>query len=595
MLNKKNQQARNSLAAWQAHKSKNYLHADTNFQRVLQMHMGDDYVRHFPVLNKAASVSAMTMDALAINSNRDENLPRLNRFNSIGERTEEIVFHPDYHELGACVWKTGVLSVLKEPGNELLSGAFSYFIAHNGEGGHACPIACTAGLIKLLQQVGSAQQKQKYLPSLLEADYTKRLHGAQFVTEIQGGSDVASVSCVAVPDEKQVGSYQINGEKWFCSVIDAGLFVLAARPEGAAEGTKGLALFLVPRVVDGELNNFNIRRLKYKLGTRSMASAEVDFNGALAESIGPLGQGFKNLVSIVLDTSRVHNALAACGLIRRACIEAQAYALHRTAFGKPIIQHGMVAQTIARMTVINAAAVATTFRILAMADRIATGEATADIKEARRTHVNINKYWTSIQCSNVVHDAIEVLGGNGTIEDFSVLPRLYRDAIVLESWEGTHNTLCAQVLRDFATRQLHVPWLTDLRDSLSSISQTSATHPSVAHSSLEAHCTRADLLLEEVICRIDLLLTSDADFANLHIRAVVDCMCVLNNYVSLLLELNWELTQEKLVHEKTGEKSRLRKSQIIDLYYCLFVDHTDPMDTSELPALISGICMGETE
>ncbi|NOY17616.1 MAG: hypothetical protein GXP23_11975 [Gammaproteobacteria bacterium] len=574
MSENRSQQARISLAAWQAYRPTDYLKADSNIRRVLQMHMDENYLRYQPMLSKAARMSASRMDSLAINSNRDENLPRLNRFNGIGERTEEVVFHPDYHELGVCVWETGVLAVLEQSGNELYSGALSYFIAHNGEAGHACPVACTAGLIKLLQQVGSAEQKKKYLPRLLETDYTKRLHGAQFVTEIQGGSDVAAISCVAVPDTKREGYYRISGEKWFCSVVDAGLFVLAARPEGAPQGTQGLALFLVPRTVDGDVNDFTIRRLKYKLGTRSMASAEVDFNGALAEPIGPLEEGFKNLMGIVLDTSRVHNAVAACGLMRRACIEAQAYARYRVAFGRSIIEHPTVAQIFARMKVITSAAVSTTFRILAMGDRLTAGKASKEMKEARRTHVNINKYWTSIQCTQVVRDAIEVLGGNGTIEEFSVLPRLYRDAIVLESWEGTHNTLCAQVLRDFTTRKLHFPWLADLSDVLSSI-----THPS-----LEEHHSRAALLLNHLAARIERLLSSEADYANFHIRGVVDRMCALNNYLSLLLELNWELNQN----------IESEKGVMIEFYYCLFIDQADPMDNPELPGLIQGICMETT-
>ncbi|MFV1998404.1 MAG: acyl-CoA dehydrogenase family protein [Acidiferrobacterales bacterium] len=569
MSENRSQQARASLAAWQAQKPTDYLQADANIQRILQMHMGEDYQRHRAMLSKAASLSATTMDDLAIASNRDENLPVLSRFNGMGERTEEVVFHPSYHELGACVWDTGVLAVLEQPGNEMLSGALAYFIAHNGEAGHACPVACTAGLIKLLQQAGSAGQKKRYLPQLFETDYTTRLHGAQFVTEVQGGSDVAANSCVAAPETTHKGRYRITGEKWFCSVVDAGLFVLAARPEGAPQGTKGLALFLVPRTVDGEVNDFTIRRLKYKLGTRSMASAEVDFNGALAEPVGPLDNGFKNLVGIVLDTSRVQNAVAACGLMRRACIEAQSYARHRTAFGKVIIEHATVAQILARMNVLTRAAVSTTFRLLAMSDRLATGNASAEIAEARRTHVNINKYWTAIQCTQVVRDAIEVLGGNGTIEEFSVLPRLYRDAIVLESWEGTHNTLCAQVLRDFATRSLHRPWLDEIRDGLSELN----------HPSLKIHRSRAAQLLDDVTARIERLLASDADYASFHIRGVVDRMCALNSYLSLLLEFDWELNQNI-------ESS---KGQMVDLYRFLYIDQTDPMDSPELADLIQRV------
>ncbi|NOX93272.1 MAG: hypothetical protein GXP18_12730, partial [Gammaproteobacteria bacterium] len=554
---------------WQADRPANYLQADTNIQRVLQMHMGEAYQHHRSLLSRAASLSASSMDELAISSSRDENLPRLSRFNGIGERTEEVVFHPDYHQLGTHVWGTGVLAVLAEPGNEVLSGALAYFVAHNGEAGHACPVACTAGLIKLLQQVGSVEQQQKYLPQLFETDYAKRLHAAQFVTEVQGGSDVGVNSCVAVPDEQHKGMYRISGEKWFCSVIDAGMFVMMARPEGALEGTQGLGLFLVPRMVDGKINDFSIRRLKYKLGTRSMASAEVDFNGVLAEPIGSLDAGFKHLISIVLDTSRVHNAVATCGLMRRACLEAQGYARHRVAFGKPIIEHATVAQILTRMKVITSVAVATTFRILAITDRLADGKLSSDAKDARRTHVNINKYWTSIQCTQVIRDAIEVLGGNGTIEEFSVLPRLYRDAIVLESWEGTHNTLCAQVLRDFVTRNLHRPWLAEMRETLST-----STHPS-----LKAQRSLAARLLDEVAARIERLLASDTDYASLHIRVVVDHMCILNSYLSLLLELDWELDR----HTESG------KALMLELFRYLYIDQADPMDNVDMPDLIREI------
>jgi len=568
----RNAQARHSLAAWQRQKPLDYLQADPNLQNILEMYMGEAFHRHKPMLTKAARLSATRMDDLAKISNRDENLPLLSRFNNIGIRTEEVVFHPSYHDLGAEIWRTGVLSVLEESGNEMLSGALTYLIAHNGEAGHVCPVACAAGLIKLLQKVGTADQKKRYLPRLLNPDYAQRLHAAQFVTEVQGGSDVALNSCVAEPDDDHEGMYRVSGEKWFCSVIDAGLYVVTARPGGASQGTKGLALFLVPREINGEVNAFAIRRLKYKLGTRSLASAEVDFIGALAEPIGPIEDGFANLMGIVLDTSRVYNAVAACGLMRRACIEAQSYAQHRVAFGRPIIEHPGVASILARMNILTTAAVSTTFRILSMNDQLAKGRMTDEQIKARRTQVNINKYWTAVQCSQVVHDAIEVLGGNGTIEEFSVLPRLYRDAIVLESWEGTHNTLCAQVLRDFSTRNMHLPWLAELQSVLSAI-----RHPELAE-----HRSRVARELEEVSALITHLLSGEADCASFRVRYVVDRMCVLNSYLSLLAELDWEL----------GENIVSGKGRIVDLFYHQYVGQAGAiyMEDDELLVMNRAVC-----
>jgi len=571
MTQLKSSEGRELLAAWRANRSRNYLQDDPNMQRILQMHLGAPrYASHEELLNNAATLSAVSMDEPAIESNRDENLPRLSRFNGIGECVEQIKFHPSYHQLGTHIWSTGVLSVLREPGNGVLSGALFYFIAHHGEAGHTCPVACTAGLIKLLQRTGSAEQQKKYLPGLLNPDYTHRVHAAQFVTEIQGGSDVGLNCCVAAADPAQAAYYRISGEKWFCSVADAGLYVITARPEGAPPGTRGLGLFLVPRTIAGTVNHFAIRRLKYKLGTQSLASAEIDFNGAVAEPVGPLEQGFRNMVGIVLDTSRVHNALAACGLMRRACIEAAGFARYRCAFGKPIIEHPMVAELVARVKVITCAALATTFRVLALGDRLASGEPPDDLEAARRIHVNINKYWTSVQATRVVRDAIEVLGGNGTIEEFSVLPRLYRDAIVLESWEGTHNTLCAQVLRDFAARGLHRFWLAEMSGTLSAIGR----------GALEGHRSRALALLEEVNARIERLDSATPEDASFHIRSVVDRMCELNGLVSLLAELDWELEQ--------GIDSG--KALIVDHYRWMFIDPTHPMDDSGLLARIRTIC-----
>jgi acyl-CoA dehydrogenase len=560
-------QGRDSLTAWREAKPDNYFRADPNFQRLLEMHLGEEaYHAIWPTLDQTGAQAATSMDELATLSSRDENLPLLRRYDGIGKRVEQITFHTSYIELGARIWSSGVLAMLEQPGNELSSAALTYLIAHNGEAGHLCPVACTAGMIKLLQRVGSDSQKEAYLPLMLERDYSKRLHAAQFITEIQGGSDVGANGCVATPDPdpKLNGAYRIHGEKWFCSVIDAGVFLVSARPQDAEEGTRGLGLFLVPRIFNNELNEFSIRRLKYKLGTRSMASGEADFDGAYAEPVGLLHRGFKNLVSVVLDTSRVYNAVVACGAMRRAFIEAQTFARHRTAFGPPIIDYPLVARTLTRIKVLSTAATAATFRILALSDRLATSDqGNDDLVAARRTLVNINKYWTSVSCSLVVRDAIEVMGGNGTIEEFSVLPRLYRDAIVLESWEGTHNTLCAQVLRDFAARGLHRQLLEELHEAAASL----------RHTALASHRERLEALLKEVTGRIDRLLSADEQYAALHIRQVVDRICLLNGYLSLLKELQWELDSKKAPDTD--------KAGIAELFYTLFVAPGDPMDEED--------------
>jgi alkylation response protein AidB-like acyl-CoA dehydrogenase len=520
------------LEAWQGQAAAELEGLDLFFEQTIRRLLGEDWPAFEEHLRAVARRTGAELDALVREDNRDANLPEVRRHDAVGRAVEEVVFHPAHHQAGRVFWASRVLAELAEPGREVRAGAIAYLLDRHGEAGHACPVACTAGAVKLVQRLGTDEQKRRYLPGLLSDDYDDRLHAAQFVTEVQGGSDVGANDCRATPEPGRPGAFRIHGEKWFCSVADAGLFVVSARLEEAPAGTPGLGLFLVPRTIDGEVNGFTLRRLKYKLGTRSMPTGEIEFDGALGELIGPSEQGFKNLVGIVLDTSRVHNAIAACGLMRRALIDGHAFARHRRAFGHRIADYPAVQEILARMKLSTMAATATTFRLLEMSDRIALGQGGADLEASRRIAVMVNKYWTARIATEVARDGIELLGGNGTIEDFSVLPRLYRDAIVIESWEGTHNTLCAQVLRDIAVRGFHRPWIDHL----------SAEITALDHSEIRETAARAEDLLAEVEDRIRRLLSEDELSAAAHIRHVVDSMCRLTDWVALATQLQWELT-----------------------------------------------------
>ena len=554
--------AREELDRWREQASENNYVRDGFIRRLLHCHLGPRWAEADALLRAVSDQAGPRLDTFARESNRDENLPRLRRHDSFGRAVEEIVFHPSYHEAGRVFWSSGVLAALAKPGNEVLSGGIAYLLDQHGEAGHACPVACTAGAIKLVQMVGSADQKRRYLPLLLSSDYDQRLHAAQFVTEIQGGSDVGANSCRARADHRRKGWYRISGEKWFCSVADAGLFVVSARVDGSPSGTSGLGLFLIPRHIDGRVNGFNLRNLKYKLGTRSMATGEIEFDFALGEAIGDLNRGFRNLVAIVLDTSRVHNAIAACGIARRALSEGHTFAQHRRAFSNEIAQYPGVQEILARMKLSTMTALSTTFRILAMSDLINTGQADKNLAAARRISVMINKYRTATTSTACARDGIELLGGNGTIEDFSVLPRLYRDAIVVESWEGTHNTLVAQVLRDFSERGLHQPWLDRMRAEIDLID-----HPRLAGA---AEIARSEL--DAVKDRISKLLAGEQRLAAAQIRHVVNHLCRLTDWVALATQLQWEETWG--VEADTADA--------LELYRLTKMEKADPQSAPEL-------------
>jgi len=372
--------------------------------------------------------------------------PELVKFDGIGNRTEEIRFDPAYHEAGALVWATGLLRDAGTPGLSFEQATSFYLASLEGEMGHMCAATCTTGMIRVLRRSASASVRDQYMPALTAVDYGDALRGSQFLTEVQGGSDVGSVASPAI--ERGDGSWHVSGEKWFCSIADADAFLVLARPEGAVSGTKGLGCFIIPRLIDGAPNGFSIRRLKDKLGTMSMASAEIDFENAVAYPIGNVDDGFKIMVTAMLNTSRWMNAIGDVGIMRRAYLEASAYTRHREAFGRRIAEFPLVRRQIAQIKAEWMAALHSTWALTSLDEQVDLGTA-SDVDAAfHRYLVNANKLTCSLAATQTVREAVEILGGNGAIETFSVLPRLLRDAVVYEQWEGTHNTLTAQVLRD---------------------------------------------------------------------------------------------------------------------------------------------------
>jgi len=383
--------------------------------------------------------------------------PRLDTYDAAGNRVERVLFDGDYHDAGEIVWGSGLLTWPAQPGRSFEQANLFAVASLEGEMGHMCAATCTTGMVRVLRRAGAADLLDRYKDRLCAGDYRRALRGAQYLTEVQGGSDVGANAVVARPAGD--GSYLVDGEKWFCSVADADLFLVTARPAGAAPGTAGLGCFLVPRLIDGTPNGFSIRRLKDKLGTTAMASGEIDFTGAVAFPVGDLGQGFKLMVSGMLNASRWMNALGNVGMLRRAYLEASGYAAGRTAFGRPIGDFPAVQRLLAQIKVEWLAALHSTWALTALdelADRAGSGESglASDDLRFHRFVVNANKLVVAQSCTAALREAVEVLGGNGAIESFSVLPRLLRDSVVYEQWEGTHNVLAAQVVRDMAKLDL---------------------------------------------------------------------------------------------------------------------------------------------
>ena len=518
------QPGRDDLIRWRESKPTNFYGAVPDLASALELRMGE---RFSPSLRERLSTFgadvAMVIEPAVQVLERNREFPKLNPYDEFGQLVEEIEFHPAHHEAARVAWASGVLSTpLNFEGAFEVAGLF-FLLSHVGEGGQACPIVCTIGLRRALEHRASPALKERYLDGLTSPDAAVALRGSQFLTEVQGGSDVGANVARATPDPQSPGAWRISGEKWFCSVADADLFALTARPKSAPSGTKGLACFLVPRTLDGVTpNGFRIRRLKDKLGTRALASAEIDFSDALAWPIGELDEGFNIAVSELLNTSRWLNAVGSTGIMSRTYLEAASFAHFRQAFGTPIESFDAVREQLAFMKIETAAALASTMALTGLIAKIDEGNATSEDLSLHRFLVNANKYVTSIAASDVVHRGIEVLGGNGTIEDFSPLPRLYRDAVVFESWEGTHNVLCAQVRRDCVRLGLLDVVAEWVKSELATVSATVASAADQVRQALER-------LEPELAKTVENPVNSDASFRRqlTALMRIVQATCLL--------------------------------------------------------------------
>jgi len=415
---------------------------DRGLKRLLRALLPEqEHAAVFASLHECGRRVAGPWAALAVEGSRPEQLPRIIHEDRVRNPVERVELGPYTRQLRREVAAFGVLTKAR---NELHRFAMIYLLAHNGEASLMCPIACTDGLLRSLAAVGGDTLRERYYDRVASAQIP--FGGAQFVTDQVGGSDVGAIETTAEPVGE--GVWAITGEKWFCSNPDE-FFVVGARPKDGPAGTPGVAIFLVPRVLpDGRVNALRFRRLKDKLGTRSLPTAEIDFEGATAFPLGDPRDGFQHLMNYVINTSRLHNAANALGFMHRAYLEARNYAHQREAFGRTIAGYPLVQESLVGLLATLERERTLFFRLVAFIDAHGLVPEDPDQRLWQRCLTNMAKYRTALALTAHIRDAILVFGGNGIVEDFTILPRLLRDALIIETWEGTHNTLCLQLVRD---------------------------------------------------------------------------------------------------------------------------------------------------
>ncbi|MEJ7796659.1 MAG: acyl-CoA dehydrogenase family protein [Nocardioides sp.] len=370
--------------------------------------------------------------------------PVLTTHDRYGNRIDEVEYIPAYHQLMEVAVSHGLHATpwtSDRPGAHVARAA--KFMAWNVDAGHGCPISMTYAVVPALR--ASAELAATYEPLLaattydpgLRAPTTKQgLIAGMSMTEKQGGSDVRANTTQAAPQAD--GSYRLTGHKWFTSAPMSDVFLSLAQSPG------GLSCFLVPRVLpDGTRNAMHLMRLKDKLGNRSNASSEIEYDGAAAWLVGEEGRGVRTIVEMV-NMTRLDCILGSSAGMRSATVHAVHHATHRSAFGRRLLDQPLMRNVLADLVVESEAATTVAMRLAGASDRAVRG----DEGEAsfRRLALAVSKYWICKRGPHHTGEAMECLGGNGYVEE-SGMPRLYREMPLLSIWEGSGNVAALDALR----------------------------------------------------------------------------------------------------------------------------------------------------
>jgi len=371
--------------------------------------------------------------------------PRLLTHDRYGHRVDEVEFHPAWHRLMEVAVGEGLAAA---PWADSRAGAHvaraaGLLVWGQVEAGHTCPISMTYAVVPALRNAPDLAAlyeplltARAYDPGLRTPATKRGLLAGMGMTEKQGGSDVRANSTTAAPTADS--SYRLRGHKWFTSAPMCDLFLVLA------QAPAGLSCFLVPRVLpDGTRNTFRIQRLKDKLGNRSNASSEPEFDDTVAWLVGEEGRGVRTIIEMVAMT-RLDCVLGSAAGMRGALVQAVHHARHRSAFGGPLIDKPLMRNVLADLAVESEAATALALRLAGAVDRGVRGD--AQERAFSRLAVAVGKFWVCKRQPAVVGEALECLGGNGYVEE-SGLPRLYRDAPLNSIWEGSGNVQALDVLR----------------------------------------------------------------------------------------------------------------------------------------------------
>lgn len=398
-----------------------------------------------PSLSEMGEIAGGELYRLQLEDRESE--PALTGYDAWGERVDRVSVTPLWRAAERIAAERGLVATAYERRHgrysRLHQAALAYLFAPSSDL-YSCPLAMTDGAARALLASGNGPLCERVVPRLTTRDPERFWTSGQWMTERAGGSDVSRTETVARRDGE--GRWRLYGEKWFASAANSHVALALARPEGGEEGSRGLALFLVEtRDDEGRLANIRIERLKDKLGTRKLPTAELALDGARAELVAGASDGVRSIAPM-LNVTRLWNGLSAAALMRRGVALARDYARRRTVFGSRLSEKPLHADTLAWMQAETEAALHLAFRAAELVGREESGELNDEGTRLLRLLTPVMKLTTARQAVAVASETLECFGGAGYVEDTG-LPVLLRDAQVLTIWEGTTNVLALDALR----------------------------------------------------------------------------------------------------------------------------------------------------
>ncbi len=468
----------------------------------------------------------------------DKHGPVLERYDRWGYEVDRVRHHPTWTDSKEDLVRNGFVSLESYAGRSVpgvVSASLSYLVSQ-AETAIFCGLGMTGAAADIVERYAPSTVREELLGHLRSTDPEYAWEGGMFLTERQGGSDVGANTTRAVRDGEE---WRLFGDKHFCSNVDAEVFVVLARPEGAAAGSRGLGTFIVPRLSpDGAPNGFTIKRLKPKLGTVGVPTGEVHLEGALAWLAGGGSgedatagddprRGINRMMEMV-NGSRFGVALMGLGIHRRSFLEAAIYAAKRSQFGNRIDSYPLVRETLVDLLVDLEAGMAATYEC---ASALRTSSDAESGRRLRRILIPLAKMRCTRFALWAASNALEVLGGNGYMEDWPMARQL-RDAQCHTIWEGTENILCVDVRRAMRSEQAHL----DLIERAERALDTAAGRKVLAGA--------IDLVaaaVSDARSAISYLEGAEEDVALLHSRRLAELLADMTEGALLLEEAAWDL------------------------------------------------------